>query len=79
MVPVPSQSPSLREVLLAKTYVEMVDTLVADFDVVELPTRLADRCVDLLHCRAHAGGARWGAASDGFVERSDEPEGGGPS
>lgn len=37
-----------RETLLARTFVEMADTLVADFDVVELLTRLADRCVDVL-------------------------------
>ena len=37
-----------REGLLAKTLVELADTLVADFDVVELLTRLADRCVDVL-------------------------------
>jgi GAF domain-containing protein len=38
---VPSES------LLAKTFVELADTLVADFDVVELLTLLADRCVDV--------------------------------
>ena len=27
---------------------ELADNLVADFDVVELLTRLADRCVDVL-------------------------------
>jgi GAF domain-containing protein len=37
-----------KESLLARTLVELADTLVADFDVVELLTRLADRCVDLL-------------------------------
>ena len=37
-----------REGLLTKTLVELADTLVADFDVVELLTRLADRCVDVL-------------------------------
>src|SRR6188508_526761 len=37
-----------RESLLAKTLVELADTLVADFDVVELLTLLADRCVDVL-------------------------------
>jgi GAF domain-containing protein len=37
-----------RETLLAKTLVELADTLVADFDVVELLTLLADRCVDVL-------------------------------
>ena len=37
-----------RESLLARTFVELADTLVTDFDVVELLTVLADRCVDLL-------------------------------
>ncbi len=37
-----------RETLLAKALVELADTLVADFDVIELLTRLADRCVDVL-------------------------------
>ena len=37
-----------REAMLARTLVELADTLVADFDVVELLTLLADRCVDVL-------------------------------
>ena len=37
-----------RETLLATTLVELADTLVADFDVVDLLTRLANRCVDVL-------------------------------
>ena len=37
-----------RESLLARTLVELADTLVADFDVVELLTSLADRCVEVL-------------------------------
>jgi GAF domain-containing protein len=37
-----------RETMLARTFVELADTLVADFDVVELMTMLADRCVDVL-------------------------------
>ena len=40
--------PAPREALLARTLVELADTLVADFDVVELLTRLADRCVEVL-------------------------------
>jgi len=38
----------LREGELARTVVELADTLVADFDVIELLTLLADRCVDVL-------------------------------
>lgn len=37
-----------REALLARTLVELADTLVADFDVVEFLTLLVDRCVELL-------------------------------
>jgi GAF domain-containing protein len=37
-----------REALLASTLVELADTLVADFDAVELLTLVADRCVELL-------------------------------
>ena len=41
-----------RETLLARTLVELADTLVADFDVVELLTRLTDRCVEVLEVGA---------------------------
>ena len=37
-----------REAILARTFVELTDTLVADFDVVDLLSLLADRCVDVL-------------------------------
>ncbi len=41
-----------REALLARTFVELADTLVADFDVIELLTLLAARCVDVLEVDA---------------------------
>lgn len=41
-----------REEKLARTLVELADTLVADFDVVELLTRLTDRCVEVLDVAA---------------------------
>jgi GAF domain-containing protein len=41
-----------REGLLARTLVELADTLTGDFDVVELLTLLADRCVDVLDVAA---------------------------
>src|SRR6201994_1578682 len=41
-----------REQLLATTFVELADTLVADFDVVDFMHGLADRCVRLLEVDA---------------------------
>ena len=43
-----SRHPVTREAQLARTLVELADTLVFNFDVVELLTVLADRCVDVL-------------------------------
>jgi GAF domain-containing protein len=40
--------PMTREALLSRTFVELADTLVNDFDVVELLTLVADRCVEVL-------------------------------
>jgi GAF domain-containing protein len=37
-----------REALLARTLVELADTLVDNFDVVDLLTRLADHCIEVL-------------------------------
>ena len=41
-----------REALLVQTLVELADTLVDDFDVVELLTRLTDGCVEILDVTA---------------------------
>ena len=41
-----------RETLLARTLVELADTLVADFDVVELLALLTDSCIDVLDVQA---------------------------
>ncbi len=42
----------VRESLMTRTLVELADTLVDDFDVVELLTRLTDRCVEVLDVAA---------------------------
>lgn len=41
-----------RQALLAKTFVELVDTLVDEFDVIEVLTMLSSRCVELLDAAA---------------------------
>ena len=44
-----------RESLLARTLVELADSLVAEFNVVELLTSLAHRCVEVLGVDAAGG------------------------
>jgi GAF domain-containing protein len=46
------EAPMAREAVLARTLVELADTLVDEFDVVELLTLLTDRCVDVLDVAA---------------------------
>ena len=41
-----------REAVLVQAFVELADTLVDDFDVVELLTVLSDRCLDVLDIEA---------------------------
>jgi hypothetical protein len=44
-----------RAVWMARTMVELADTLVDDFDVIDFLTLLADRCVRLLDAAAAQG------------------------
>ena len=41
-----------REALTAATFVELIDTLVGDFDVIEVLTVLTSRCIELLDAAA---------------------------
>lgn len=44
----PTETPMTRESVLTRTLVELADTLVSDFDVIDILTLLADRCVEVL-------------------------------
>jgi transcriptional regulator with GAF, ATPase, and Fis domain len=41
-----------RERLVSQTFIQLTDTLVADFDIIDLLTILADRCVELVDAEA---------------------------
>ncbi|MFJ2901789.1 GAF and ANTAR domain-containing protein [Streptomyces sp. NPDC087212] len=42
----------MKEQLMARTFVELADSLVADFDLIDFLRMLTDRCVDLLDASA---------------------------
>jgi transcriptional regulator with GAF, ATPase, and Fis domain len=70
-----------REDLLARTFVELADTLVSDFDVVELLTLLTNRCVELFSVAGAglllmdpAGGVQVAASSEHRMELLDRFE-----
>jgi GAF domain-containing protein len=44
--------PTVRESLLSQTFVQLADSLVDDFDLIELLTLLSDRCVELFEAGA---------------------------
>jgi len=41
-----------RESLISSTFLQLADTLVADFDIIDLLTMLADRCIELVEADA---------------------------
>jgi transcriptional regulator with GAF, ATPase, and Fis domain len=41
-----------REALVSRTFLQLADTLVADFDIIDLLTILADRCLELVDADA---------------------------
>lgn len=65
-----------RDEWLARTFVELADTLVADFDLIEFLSMLADRCVELLGA-AEVGLVLVGprAPGDGILDRANEGDG----
>ena len=60
-----------RKQRLAETFVELADTLVADFDVIEFLQVLAARCVELLGVAA--AGLVLARSSEAATTRSDPP------
>jgi GAF domain-containing protein len=61
-----------READVVRSLVEMADTLVDDYDVVDLLTGLADRCVNMLGCSAAGVMLASPAGSLGLVASSSE-------
>ena len=61
-----------RETDVVKSLVEMADTLVNDYDIVDMLTRLADRCVGLLGASAAGVMLASPAGSLGLVASSSE-------
>jgi hypothetical protein len=61
-----------REAEVVRSLVEMADTLVEDYDVVDLLTGLADRCVSLLGVSAAGVMLASPAGSLGLVASSSE-------
>ena len=67
-----------READVVRSLVEMADTLVEDYDVVDLLTGLADRCVHLLGVsrrRGDAGFSRGQPGAGGLLQRGDAAAG----
>jgi len=48
----PTVLQTAREALVSQTFLQLADTLVADFDIIDLLTVLADRCVELVDADA---------------------------
>jgi hypothetical protein len=61
------EAAAMLERRTAETFVELADTLVAGFDIIELLQTLAERCVDLLQADAAA------------ILLADQPAGLGPA
>ena len=67
-----------REAEVVRSLVEMADTLVDDYDVIDLLTGLADRCVSLLGVSAAGvmlASPAGGLGTGGLLQRGDAPAG----